>query len=274
MPDFDPGPVTAQFVALCRDYPDETTYPVSDFRVEWGPIFHRGRLDHSARVLVIGQDPAQHETICRRILVGEAGQRTQGFLAKAGIDKSYVIINTYVYSVFGQAGGDKHAHDPAISDYRNRWLAALLGPGSHVEVVITLGHLAATAWALFKATPAGVASNVTVVEITHPTFPESSSAHGSTTIPEATKKLLANWNTGLDAVRAAVHTPDVVPVPSGHYGTKFADGDLVAIPAFDLPMGFPSWTRSLLSWAQRTGSTTAEKRATITVTIPASLRPF
>jgi hypothetical protein len=35
--------------------------------MEWGPILHRGRLDGTARILVIGQDPAQHETVVRRI---------------------------------------------------------------------------------------------------------------------------------------------------------------------------------------------------------------
>ena len=52
-------------------------------------------------MLLIGQDPAQHEAITRRILVGEAGQRTQGFLAKLGITRSYVMVNTYLYSVYG-----------------------------------------------------------------------------------------------------------------------------------------------------------------------------
>src|SRR5680860_1540828 len=44
------------FASLLRTYPGVETYPAVDFRVEWGPIFHRGRLDGSARVLVIGQD--------------------------------------------------------------------------------------------------------------------------------------------------------------------------------------------------------------------------
>src|SRR4029079_6438720 len=56
--------------AIVDDSPGAETYPPAAFRVEWGPIFHRGRLDGSARVLVIGQDPAQHEVITRRILVG------------------------------------------------------------------------------------------------------------------------------------------------------------------------------------------------------------
>lgn len=56
--DYDPGYGNEPFKTLCREHPDETVYPRADFRVEWGPIFHRGQLDGSARVLVIGQDPA------------------------------------------------------------------------------------------------------------------------------------------------------------------------------------------------------------------------
>ena len=82
---FDPGYFEAPFTGLVQTYPEADVYPPDQFRVEWGPIFHRGRLDGSARVLVIGQDPAQHETVVRRILVGEAGRRLQGLLAKLGI---------------------------------------------------------------------------------------------------------------------------------------------------------------------------------------------
>ena len=70
---FDPGYVAEPFLTLCAEYPNATVYPPDQFRLEWGPIFHRGRLDGSARLLVIGQDPAQHETVIRRVLVGEAG---------------------------------------------------------------------------------------------------------------------------------------------------------------------------------------------------------
>ena len=70
---FDPGYSKEPFRTLATEYPDASVFPSDQFRVEWGPIFHRGRLDGSARILVIGQDPAQHETIVRRVLVGEAG---------------------------------------------------------------------------------------------------------------------------------------------------------------------------------------------------------
>src|SRR5205814_5424182 len=85
--------------------------------------------------------PRAHESFVRRILVGEAGQRVQGFLARLGIESSYVMLNTFLYSVYGQRGGERHKGDPGLLAYRNRWLDALL-VGSGVEAVVALGHLA------------------------------------------------------------------------------------------------------------------------------------
>ena len=66
MREFCPGYVRAPYRALVADYPDESVFKVDDFRVEWGPVLHRGRLDRTARILVVGQDPAQHEAVVRR----------------------------------------------------------------------------------------------------------------------------------------------------------------------------------------------------------------
>ncbi len=151
---FDRSYADEPFRGLCEGYPGTTVYPAKDFRVEWGPIFHRGRLDGTARVLVIGQDPAQHETIARRILVGEAGHRIQGFLAKLGVDLSYVMVNTFLYSVFGQGGGNRHRDDKKIAEYRNRWLKAILAPGK-IDAVVALGSLAESAWQAWTALPTG-----------------------------------------------------------------------------------------------------------------------
>src|SRR3954468_22779495 len=109
---FDPGIYQEPFVTLCDEAPGPLVFPSSAFRVEWGPIFHRGRLDGTARILCIGQDPAQHETVVRRILVGTAGHRVQGFIAKLGLDRSYALVNTFLYSVYGQSGGNQHIGDP------------------------------------------------------------------------------------------------------------------------------------------------------------------
>lgn len=263
---FCPGYGSEPFRSLCADYPGPDVYPPADFRVEWGPIFHRGRLDGTARVLVLGQDPAAHESIARRILVGEAGQRIQGFLAKLGIESSYVMVNTYLYSVYGQGGGERHKADAAIAAYRHRWLDALI-IGSAVEAVVALGGLAADAVGRWLATPAGAAAAVAHAAITHPTYPESASASGTITKADATARMLANWNQALPVLHAAIAHPDVAR-PLVPYGTELAPTDVAPIPEADLPAGIPAWMRSLTAWAARTGTTPEDKRATIQVVVP------
>jgi hypothetical protein len=228
-------------------------------------------LDGSAQVLILGQDPAQHETIARRILVGEAGQRIQGFLAKLGMDSSYVMINTFLYSVYGQGGGTKHKNDTAIAAYRNRWLDAIFA-ASGIEAVVNLGQLADNGFQLWKATPNGKATDVVAVHITHPTEPESSAGNDAVKHAAAIKAMLQNWNAALPTLRAAIQHPDRV-VALKLYGDKFVDGDELEIPAQDMPAGLPGWMRGAKNWATRTGTTPALKRVAITVTIPTGSRP-
>jgi len=262
---FDPGYGHEPFRTLCIDYPGADVYPPTRFRVEWGPIFHRGRLDGSARVVIIGQDPAQHETIVRRVLVGEAGRRIQGFLAKLGITRSYVLINTFLYSVYGSVTVAARKH-PALIAYRNRWLDALF-TGQQIEAVVTFGTLAAEAWLLWKATPQGQASAVPVASITHPTQPESSSKGNKAKLAAAITAMLQNWNAGLQHLAPALQHPDQGR-PLLLYGQTFQDGDRVPIPAEDLPAGIPVWMHEQDGWARRVGSDAQKKRANITITVP------
>jgi uracil-DNA glycosylase len=280
---FDPG-YTRRFATLCRNYPGAEVYPPDDFRVEWGPIFHRGRLDGSARVLVLGQDAATHESIARRVLVGEAGQRVQGFLARLGIDRSYVMVNTFLYSVYGQGGGERHKDDQQIARYRNKWLDALL-VDRQVEAVVALGRLADIAFTAWKQTPRGAATDVAFRAITHPTYPESASGSGQLTRAEAMAKMLDNWNEALPVLSAAITTPDVAR-PLELYGNELLPTDRSPIPEEDLPAGVPPWMRAVESWAVRKNVDEAEgpsatpaevanaKRATIVVKIPRAHRDW
>ena len=259
------------YASLVANYPGDDVYPPDSFRTEWGPIFHRGRLDGSARVLVIGQDPATHETICRRILVGEAGQRMQGLLAKLGITRSYVLINAFLYSVYGQGGGSRHVDDEGIIDYRNRWLDKL-ARYNQLEAILSLGQLADRAYQAWKATPAGAACTAAYANVIHPTYPESASASGSTTKAEAMQRLCDSWNAAVTALQPVV-TPDA-DLPSVPYGATITKDDLAPIPAEDLPAGLPAWMRSLDAWASRTGEDAQLKRATITVVVPRASRTW
>jgi uracil-DNA glycosylase len=266
---FDPGYGKQPFRKLVEDVPGEAVFPTKDFRTEWGPVFHRGRLDGSARVLLIGQDPAQHEVIARRTLVGGAGHRVQGFLAKLGLVRSYVMINTFVYSVFGQGGGNKHKNNPAITKYRNRWFHALL-PGQ-IQGVVAFGQLADAAWQAFKSTSEGAAFTGVFQAVTHPTQPESSSQGNAAKKKAAITKMLQGWNVALQALHPVVTAE--MPGPLVPYGPAFLPAELPDIPQEDFPAGSPPWMCGNADWARRTGADAKLKRVTITVTIPKAFRP-
>ena len=268
--DFDAGYGRTPYRRLVADFPDESAYPIKHFRVEWGPIFHRGRLDGTARVLVIGQDPAAHESIARRILVGEAGQRAQGLLGRLGIERSYVFVNTFLYSVFG-GSGSKYVDDEGIAAYRHRWFDAIV-KHQPIEAIITLGQLADTAYQLWRTTPTGAANAAAYANGRHPTYPESASRSSGITKAEGFARLCASWNEVLGTLEGSV-APDT-PVEPSRYGTTITDRDLVAIPARDLPPGLPPWMGALDAWAVRTGDTKQLKRASITVTVPTAARSW
>ncbi len=268
---FDPGYTQPAFQSLVDQAPDSTVYPFAAFRFEWGPIFHRGRLDGTSRVLCIGQDPAQHETVARRILIGTAGRRAQGFVSKLGFNRSYTLINTFLYSVYGQTGGNQHVSDPAITAYRNKWFAAVIA-NSSLEAVVAFGTLADTAWSKFLADPANAAAKkLPYQHVPHPTSPEGQGGSAAT-IAAATKQMLQKWNTAIQALRPQIKHPDVNSafVP---YGDAFTPADLVQIPRFDFPAGTPTWMCDDDGWATRTGATAADKRRTITVEVPTGIIP-
>ena len=281
MPEFDPGPVREPFATLAREYPGADVYPADSFRVEWGPIFHRGRLDGSVRVLVLGQDPGQHESIARRILVGEAGQRVQGFLAKLGIARSYAMVNAFLYSVYGQAGGERHAKDRKIAGYRHRWLDALTG-GGQVEAVVAFGHLASDAFEAWRKTAAGRSYAGAFEPLTHPTMPDAASRGNEAKRAEAMKRMLAQWNDALERLDGAVGERDVFHQLEP-YGDDLLPADRAPIPSHDLPAGAPPWMSSVKQWAVRAAvgapeddeqAQTEAKRATIVVTVPRDERPW
>lgn len=266
--EFDTGPVAEPFASLVREYPGTEVYPAASFRVEWGPIFHRGRLDGSARLLVIGQDPATSESIVRRILVGEAGHRTQGLMAKLGIDRSYLLVNTFLYSVYGQRAGEQHAGDEKIAAYRNRWLDAIFASSS-IEAVLALGHLADEAWQTWRKTASGKGHSPAYEHVTHPTQPDSASGGDPVKLAAATQAMLTNWNEALQRLHPLAHADRQAPLVP--YGASFKPQELVEIPERDVPAGLPEWMRSPVGWATRAGSSATAKRHNITITIPAEV---
>ena len=63
-PQHDPGP-PPEWEALFASAPLDAyvNAPAAPFHTRFGPVFYRGRLDGTARVLVVGQDPSTDETL-------------------------------------------------------------------------------------------------------------------------------------------------------------------------------------------------------------------
>lgn len=255
---FDAGP-TGAFKTLCQNYPDDTVFRGDDgFRSLWGPIFYRGRANGTARLLVIGQDPAQTEAVTRRCLSGQAGRRVQGFVEKLGYTRRYLMINAFLYGIYNQDMALPHLNDPEIQAYRHQWLEAAFATG-RIEAVVTFGTPAFNAWTAFKATPVGQGVNPVFHKALHPTSDKPGG-------PITRKDLLDNWNVALQSVHAGIQHPDVTKalVP---YGDDFTPAELPEIPSRDFPPGLQSWMRSTDFWASMS-PTPGTERANISIEVP------
>lgn len=220
MSQFDHGP-SAKLAELFGAVPDP---PVkTDFWFDWGPVFYRGRLDGSARVLCIASDPGPTERIAGRTLVGNAGQRVQGLLAKLGVTRSYLCLNAWAYALHpsrAQAELGK-LDEPAQVKWRNALYDA--ATGSKLQAIFAFGEMAQKAVSLWTSRP-----DVTISEVPHPSSRDS-------------KKLLDEWRAAVATLRDIV-TPD----PDGdsgtpNYGSSFTENDYAAIPPLDLPFGAPAF---------------------------------
>jgi uracil-DNA glycosylase len=199
-------------------------HPSQRFRTEFGPVYYRGRLSGTARVLIVGQDPSTDETLAQRNLVGQSGQRVQRLLNKLGVVKSYVMLNTFLFGIKGQMDAQMNAAalEPPIRDYRNGLFDKVIAENA-IQAIISFGNGADLAVANWPARPPGVPW----FQLHHP------SASEAIVVP--------NWNASLAPLNAAV-TPDKPSLVNlAPYTTPLGAGDAVEIPRDDLPFGIPEW---------------------------------
>lgn len=107
--EYDPGPPKnrkwPRLFAEAPNYRGLSKALLGQERHRWhfGPMFYRGRLgDNAVKVLVIGQEGGQDESLSHRAFTGGSGSRMQYFLRYLGITESYLFLNTFVYPIFGQ----------------------------------------------------------------------------------------------------------------------------------------------------------------------------
>jgi hypothetical protein len=165
-----------------------------------------------------------------RDAAGGVGQRVQGFLRKLGLNKSYVMVNTFLCGPKGQIDAEAKtiSASATIKNWRNRLLDML--KTGQTQAVIAFGAGAQHVVDLWPG-----ASGLFVAKPLHPSRRDDAG-------------LRANWNTWLPQIRPHV-TPDpgVTPDMTLYTGSEFKKADLENIPPRDLPFG-----SSQVGWGRET----------------------
>jgi hypothetical protein len=135
--------------------------------------------------VVVRQEGAQDESLSHRSFTGGTGARMQHLLRHLGFDRSYLFLNSFVYTIFGQYTADlvPLAQDPRspIAGHRHRIFDKAIVDGD-VRLVIAVGKAAkesVATWidahgghadpdALHTADGGALPSRVRVVGVPHP----------------------------------------------------------------------------------------------------------
>ena len=219
------------------------------FRWEFGPMHYRGRLDGTAKVLVIGQEGAQDESLSHRSFTGGSGARMQHLLRHLGITRSYLFFNTFVYPIHGEyeerlrplAQGDS---SPIVA-HRHRLLEQAAHT-SDLRLVISVGVAARETVATWRRMRGGeLPPGVQYVHVVHP---GAATAGGGADVRRSFAEAVAT-------VAALIHDdagwlptdPGVERDLAGEYRLGSAP-----VPFADLPFG--------ICWRLGRGSTSSNRR--------------
>jgi hypothetical protein len=162
MTQFDAGP-SREFAETFARSLNYAPY-VGHFWCDWGPIFYRGRLNGTARVLCVASDPGPTERVAMRTLVGDAGQHVQGFLANIGLTHSYVCLNAFVYALHPHSfsEGGRIFRDPEHLAWRNELFDKAKGP-NNLQADVAFGAQAEGAIELWEGK-----GDLPVFKVPHP----------------------------------------------------------------------------------------------------------
>jgi hypothetical protein len=169
----------------------------------------------------------------RRTLVGDSGQKTQGFLAKLGLTRSYVLVNAFAVAMkpSQKAKANKVLlNNIAIAAARHNLYNALLTGG--VQAVVAFGGEAHQAYDLWAASNPAVKA-VPTFKLSHPAAVDRDGSGNDAA--------LKKWAKAVAKLRTIV-SPDPDGDPSSpNFGAYFTEVDYARIPRWDMPAAAPAY---------------------------------
>lgn len=246
MAQFDAGP--SEVMEAVMDATPDYQAEVGDTTTFWyafGPVLYRGRLDGTARVMCIASDPGPAECLpfARRTLIGDSGQKVQGFLAKLGLTRSYVLVNAFAVAMRPSQRSKALRvlrTNVAIASARHRFYDALL-EGGQLEAIIAFGDVAHEAYDLWVSSNRA-AKRIPALKLAHPAAVDREGTGNDAA--------LKAWRRAIVKLRKIV-TPDHDGGLRGpNFGAYFTELDYARIPRWDLPhvapayVGDDSWGRN------------------------------
>jgi uracil-DNA glycosylase len=257
--EYDPGPPeNRRWAELFAQTPNcrglgKSNLGKEVFRWHFGPVFYRGRLeDHAVKVLVVGQDGAQDESLAHRSFTGGTGSRMQYFLNYIGITESYLFLNTFIYPIVGQytegmaslaqdlqAPVAKHRHDifNYVLDLNDVHLVIAVGNAAKESIVTWVrsrgGSCSQGAANVSLCTSAALGPRTKIVGVMHPGAAGQGGSAGA--ILADFKKALAKIKAWMDADTAWL-PPDATGSRKFDQPYKYRSAP---IPFRDYPYGTP-----------------------------------
>ncbi len=256
--------VNEALVAQGKEPIPEYTLTGEKFRYEMGPVLYRGRLDGTAKVLVVGQDASTDEALVHRAFIGGTGQKVQGFLASIGINRSYLCLNTFIYSIYGQFDpyAEELATSTAIRAHRSQLFEQAYASGA-LRLVLSFGNAAHTSvrnW-LDDLHGGQLPAGLVWVRMLHPGmagvgFDPDNPGGNSDALDAVIASFTSGWWKVWNARRADPSWLSSDPGGRTYQGSKFYYSN-ADVPFRDLPYG-------RLPWLGR-GGTTSERGTALRV---------
>jgi uracil-DNA glycosylase len=221
------------------------------FRWHFGPMYYRGRLsDQSVKVLIIGQEGAQDESLARRAFTGGTGARMQYLLNYLGITQYYLFLNTFVYPIHGQYNASmrwlaQHLDSPIVQHRHAIFNYAL--QRNNIKLVIAVGNAARDSVITWIESHGGacaggnlancdshvLGSHVKTIHVMHP---------GGAGQGGSVSAIIENFRQAVDQIRLWIESDPqwLPPDPTGSRDlTQPYQYRSAPIPFRDFPYGFP-----------------------------------